>query len=133
MEKSVQSWLGLSNHLVRSREHIRRNRQADLLGCFQIDDEPNFFGCSIGKRGRRSSASSPAPPRRSESPGSLDDDRQSGIAQCVAFGPVRTLVELDLLAHPISRTRDVFRHWLSPRYGYLACRPIVFKRTRPRR
>ncbi len=24
---------------VRSRQHVRRNRQADLLGCFKIDDE----------------------------------------------------------------------------------------------
>src|SRR5262249_38414713 len=27
------------NHLVSSRQHIRRYRQADLLGCLQIDDE----------------------------------------------------------------------------------------------
>jgi hypothetical protein len=37
-ENSVQSW-GLLNHLIRSREHIRWNRQADLLGGFQIDYE----------------------------------------------------------------------------------------------
>src|SRR5262245_39140422 len=29
----------LSNHLIRSRQHVGRNRQADLLGGFQIDDE----------------------------------------------------------------------------------------------
>jgi hypothetical protein len=29
----------LLDHLVRPRQHIRRNRQADLLGCFQIDDQ----------------------------------------------------------------------------------------------
>src|SRR5262245_21594831 len=28
-----------SNDLIRSRQHVGRNRQADLLGCFQIDDE----------------------------------------------------------------------------------------------
>jgi hypothetical protein len=33
---SVQSSL---NHLVRSRQHIGGNRQADLLGRFQIDNE----------------------------------------------------------------------------------------------
>ena len=27
------------DHLIRSRQHVRRNRQADLLGGFQIDDE----------------------------------------------------------------------------------------------
>src|SRR5262249_3558581 len=27
------------DHLIRSRQHVRRNRQADLLGCFEIDDE----------------------------------------------------------------------------------------------
>src|SRR5215813_4841466 len=39
-----------------------------------------------------------------------DDDRKAGIAQRIAFSSVRTLVELDLLTHPISRTRDVLRH-----------------------
>src|SRR5262249_26559195 len=29
----------LSNHLVCSRQHVGRNRQADLLRCFQVDDE----------------------------------------------------------------------------------------------
>ena len=27
------------NHLIRPRQHVRRNRQADLLGRLQIDDE----------------------------------------------------------------------------------------------
>ena len=27
------------NHFVRPRQHIRRNRQPNLLGGFQIDDE----------------------------------------------------------------------------------------------
>jgi hypothetical protein len=31
--------LVLLNHPVRPRQHIRRNRHADLLGGFQIDDE----------------------------------------------------------------------------------------------
>ena len=30
------------DHFIRSRQHIRRNRQADLLGGFEIDDESNF-------------------------------------------------------------------------------------------
>jgi hypothetical protein len=29
----------LLDHLIRSREHIRWNRQTDLLGSFQIDDQ----------------------------------------------------------------------------------------------
>jgi hypothetical protein len=33
----VGAWL--LNHFIRSRQHIRRNRQTDLLGGFQIDDE----------------------------------------------------------------------------------------------
>ena len=28
-----------TNHFVRPHQHVRRNRQADLLGGFQIDDE----------------------------------------------------------------------------------------------
>ena len=28
--------------LIRPRQHIRRNRQADLLRCFQIDHELEF-------------------------------------------------------------------------------------------
>ena len=37
------------DHLVRSRQHIRRNRQADLLGRFQIDDQLKLVGCSTGR------------------------------------------------------------------------------------
>src|SRR5207249_1043550 len=29
----------LLDHLIRSGQHIGRNRQADLFGCFQVDDE----------------------------------------------------------------------------------------------
>ena len=29
----------LSDHFIRPHQHVRRNRQADLLGGFQIDDE----------------------------------------------------------------------------------------------
>jgi hypothetical protein len=29
----------LLEHFIRSRQHVRRNRQADLFRCFQIDDE----------------------------------------------------------------------------------------------
>jgi hypothetical protein len=28
-----------SNHLIRPRQHVGRNRQADLLRCFKIDNE----------------------------------------------------------------------------------------------
>ncbi len=58
MEKSVQSWLfsrsknlickivsittNLLDHPVRSCQQIGRNRQADLLRRFQIDDELRF-------------------------------------------------------------------------------------------
>ena len=28
-----------SNHPIRPRQHLRRNRQADLLGCFKINDK----------------------------------------------------------------------------------------------
>src|SRR5262245_34485589 len=34
----------LLNHSVRSRQHIRRNRQADLLGSLLIDHELEFRG-----------------------------------------------------------------------------------------
>jgi hypothetical protein len=34
------------NYSVRFRQHIRRNRQADLLGSFRIDDVLKF-GCSV--------------------------------------------------------------------------------------
>ena len=39
----------LLNDFIRPRQHIRRNRQADLLGRFQIDDESNLRGCSTGR------------------------------------------------------------------------------------
>ena len=34
----VLCWVSLSD-FVRSRQYIRRNRQADLLGSFEIDDQ----------------------------------------------------------------------------------------------
>jgi hypothetical protein len=34
----------LSNHVVGSREHVGWNRQTDLLGCVEIDDELKFCG-----------------------------------------------------------------------------------------
>ena len=37
------SILALFDHLIRSHQHVRRNRHADLLGCFQIDDELELF------------------------------------------------------------------------------------------
>ena len=30
---------GSLDYFVRSRQHVGRNREANLLGCFQIDDE----------------------------------------------------------------------------------------------
>src|SRR5690242_4580033 len=36
--KLARSSHGLSNHAIRSRQHIRRNYQADLLRGFEIDD-----------------------------------------------------------------------------------------------
>src|SRR5262249_49136283 len=39
-----------------------------------------------------------------------DDDGQAGVAQRGAFGPAALLVELDLVAHPLSRTRNVLWH-----------------------
>ncbi len=36
---------------VRSNQHIRRNRQADLLRCFQIDDELELHWLLDGKVG----------------------------------------------------------------------------------
>ena len=32
------------DHLVRPRQHVRRNRQADLLGSFQVDDQLELRG-----------------------------------------------------------------------------------------
>src|SRR5262245_18110553 len=40
--KSAIEKLKLLNDPIRLREHLRRNRQADYLGCFQIDDELEF-------------------------------------------------------------------------------------------
>src|SRR5262249_43640793 len=40
------------DNLVRSRQHIRRNREADQLGCFQIDDELELRRLLYGKVGR---------------------------------------------------------------------------------
>jgi len=39
------------NHLVRPRQHIGRNRQADLLGRLQIDDELELLGLFHGQVG----------------------------------------------------------------------------------
>ena len=41
MENTVQSWQRrwLFDHLVRPHQHVRRNRQTDLLGGFEIDHE----------------------------------------------------------------------------------------------
>ena len=47
-----KSKIELLDHLVRPRQHIRRNRQADLFGCFQIDHELELRRGSTGKIGR---------------------------------------------------------------------------------
>jgi hypothetical protein len=39
MEGEFSSILGLLDHPVRSRQHIRCNRQADLLRGFQVNDQ----------------------------------------------------------------------------------------------
>src|SRR4029077_18257776 len=36
----------LLDHPIRPRQHIRRNRQTDLLGCFQIDEQLELRRCS---------------------------------------------------------------------------------------
>jgi hypothetical protein len=43
VDGEFNSILALFNHLVRSCQHIRRDRQTDLLGGFQIDDEVELF------------------------------------------------------------------------------------------
>ena len=42
------------DHLIRPRQHVRRNRQADLFGGFEIDDElkpPGLLDRNIGRIG----------------------------------------------------------------------------------
>src|SRR6266576_2746984 len=39
MSFEVSAFKPLLDHLIRPRQHIRWNRLADLLRCFQIDDE----------------------------------------------------------------------------------------------
>jgi hypothetical protein len=43
------------NDLIRPRQHVRRNRKADLLRCFQIDDELELLRLFHGKIRRLSS------------------------------------------------------------------------------
>src|SRR4030095_8848303 len=40
---ALLSFLRSSNHPIRSRQHIRRNREVYLLSCFQVDDELEFL------------------------------------------------------------------------------------------
>src|SRR5262245_9948491 len=52
--KSAIEKLKLLNDPIRLREHLRRNRRVDLLGCFQIDDELEFrrlLHCNVGGLG----------------------------------------------------------------------------------
>src|SRR4029453_5533468 len=44
--------LSLLDHLVRSRQHIGRNRQADLLSRLQVDDQLELDRLLHGKIGR---------------------------------------------------------------------------------
>jgi len=39
----ISSTLALFDHLIRSHQHVRWYRQADLLGRFQIDDQLKLF------------------------------------------------------------------------------------------
>jgi hypothetical protein len=39
---TTDSWLLSPNHLIRSRQHVGWNHQANLLCCFQIDDQLEF-------------------------------------------------------------------------------------------
>jgi hypothetical protein len=43
--------MGLPNHLVRPRQHIRRNRQAELLGGLEIDHQLELDRLLDGKIG----------------------------------------------------------------------------------
>ena len=49
--KSAIENLKLLDDLIRPRQHIRRNRQADLLGCFQVDDQLELRRLLHGKIG----------------------------------------------------------------------------------
>ena len=49
MSFEVSNFEPLLNDFIRPRQHIRRNRQADLLGGFQIYDEIELLGCSTGR------------------------------------------------------------------------------------
>ena len=51
MSFAVSNVEPLLNDFVRPRQHVRRNRQADLLRSFQIDDELKFRGLFDGKVG----------------------------------------------------------------------------------
>jgi hypothetical protein len=42
---------GLLDHLIRSRQHVWRNPQADLLGCLEIDDQLEFCRLLDGQIG----------------------------------------------------------------------------------
>src|SRR5262245_12683911 len=49
---AVRVFSVLLDHIVRPRQHVRRNRQADLLCCFQIDDKLELFGLFHREIGR---------------------------------------------------------------------------------
>jgi hypothetical protein len=42
----------LFNYFIRSHQHVRRNRQADLLGSFEIDHKVKFRRLLDGKISR---------------------------------------------------------------------------------
>jgi hypothetical protein len=46
IRKSVSLRKKFTYHLIRSHQHVRRNRQADLLRILEIDRKLDFFGCN---------------------------------------------------------------------------------------
>src|SRR5437879_5817761 len=36
--------IALSNHFIRPRQYVRRNRETDLFGCFQVDHQLKLHG-----------------------------------------------------------------------------------------
>jgi hypothetical protein len=44
VDGEISSILALFDHFIRPRQHIRRDSQVDLLGCFQVMRNSNFCG-----------------------------------------------------------------------------------------
>ena len=49
--KSATEKLKLLNDLIRSFQHLRRNRQVDLFRCFQVDDQLELLRLLDGQVG----------------------------------------------------------------------------------